>query len=122
VHSRREVNEAIRKGQYFFTDIALEARQDELTALLAAPDEDLPDINPAIAGIYRRKVARLADALQRPEERDEAAAALRDIIECITLTPGARRGEMHATLHGDLRTILEWTERGNTKTDTRLRR
>ncbi len=91
--------------------LALEARQDELTALLANPPEDTPDINPAIAAIYRRKVERLAKALTHPEARDEAAEALRDIIERITLTPGTARGEMHATLHGDLRTILDWTER-----------
>ncbi|MEQ9608374.1 MAG: recombinase family protein [Kiloniellaceae bacterium] len=91
--------------------LALEARQDELTALLATPPADIPDINPAVAGIYRLKVERLAKALTHPEARDEAAEALRDIIERITLTPGTARGAMQATLHGDLRTILEWTER-----------
>ena len=54
---------------------------------------------------------RLTEALQRPDERDEAAAAIRNIIERITLSPGPGRGEIDATLHGDFRTILEWTER-----------
>lgn len=33
------------------------------------------------------------------------------LIERIVLTPGNERGEMFATLYGELRTILEWTER-----------
>jgi hypothetical protein len=33
------------------------------------------------------------------------------LIEKIVLTPGAERGEVFATLHGDLATTLTWTER-----------
>ncbi|WAC28782.1 hypothetical protein [Ancylobacter sp. SL191] len=33
------------------------------------------------------------------------------LIERIVLTPGDERGEMFAALHGERRTILEWTER-----------
>ncbi len=34
------------------------------------------------------------------------------LIPCLmTLTPGPERGEIYATLHGELHTILEWTER-----------
>ena len=51
----------------------LEARQDELAERLAAAPADLPDIHPNIAGIYRRKVARLADALKHPEELSVSA-------------------------------------------------
>ena len=63
---------------------------------------------------------RLTEALQRPEERDEAAAAIGDIIERITLRPGPGRGEIDAPLRGDFRTILEWTHRQKNKTDTPL--
>jgi hypothetical protein len=87
----------------------LEAKEDELTARLAQMPVDIPDIHPNVAGIYRRKVERLAEALRRPEERDEAADAIRSLIECIALTPGEKRGELAATLHGDLGTILNWT-------------
>ena len=93
----------------------LEARQDELVGRLAAAPADLPDIHPNIAGIYRRKVARLADALNHPEDRDEATTAIRGLIERIVLTPGEKWGEVHATLHGDLETILEWTATGDGK-------
>ena len=78
----------------------------------------IPDIHPNVAGIYRRKVARLADALDNPGERDEAASAIRGLIDRIVLTPGARRGEMGAALHGDLGAILEWTGNGHEKTKT----
>ena len=97
----------------------LEARQDELNERLAAVPTDLPDIHPNIADIYRRRVARLADALDHPEDRDAAALAMRGLIERIVLTPSEKWAEMDAVLHGDLGTILEWAGNGreNTKTD-----
>ncbi|MFN3320972.1 MAG: hypothetical protein ACK43M_19680 [Allorhizobium sp.] len=49
----------------------------------------------------------LAGALDRPDERPQAAEALRMLIEKIVLTPGPERGGLYATLHGDLATILE---------------
>ncbi len=90
----------------------LEARQDELNERLAAVPADLPDI-------YRRKVARLADALNHPEDRDAAASTIRGLIERIVLTPSEKWAEMDAALHGDLGAILEWAGNGseNTKAD-----
>ncbi len=98
----------------------LEARQDELNERLAADPADIPDIHPNIAIVYRRKVERLAEALADPRDRDEAAEAIRGLIERIVLTPGGKRGEMYAALHGDLGTILEWAGSGKGKgaTDT----
>jgi DNA invertase Pin-like site-specific DNA recombinase len=87
----------------------LEAQEDALTARLAQAPVDLPDIHPNIADMYARKVARLAEALNHPDERDEAAGAIRGLIEKITLSPGPKRGLLEATLHGDLGAILEWT-------------
>jgi len=86
----------------------LEAKQDELSERLSRTPVDIPDIHPNVGGIYRRKVERLAEALQHPKERDEAAEAIRALIDRITLTPGAKRGEIAAILRGDLGTILEW--------------
>ena len=65
----------------------LEARQDEFAERL-------------------RKVARLAEALNRPEDRHEATSAIRGLIERIVITPGDKWGEVHATFCGDLGTIL----------------
>ena len=69
---------------------------------------DIPGIHPNVAGIYGRDVERLAEALRCPQDRDEAAEGP---IVGITRTPGAKLGEIAATLHGDLGTILEWTTR-----------
>jgi len=96
----------------------LEAKQDELTERLSRAPVDIPDIHPNVAGIYRRKVERLAEALRQPQEREEAAEAIRALIERITLTPGPKRGQIDATLHGDLGTILEWTARTGQKNKT----
>ena len=91
----------------------LEAHQDELKERLSAAAVDLPDIHPNISDVYRRRVARLAEALDHPGDRDVAAAAVRSLIDRIVLTPGAKRGEMDAVLHGDFGTILEWAGGGN---------
>ena len=97
---------------------ALEARQDEIAARLSAAPADLPDIHPNVAAVYRRRVERLSEALNRPEERIEAANAIRGLIERIVLTPGEKWGETHATLHGDLATIVDWTAAGGAKGGT----
>ena len=98
------------------------ARKQELNDRLAAAPQELPDIHPNVSGVYRRKVARLAKALGKPEERDAAAAAIRGLIDGIVLTPGDKRGQLQVTLRGELGNILEWTGSGaeNEKTDTPL--
>lgn len=65
-------------------------------------------MHPGIADIYRRRVARLAETLDDPETRLEAAAAIRSIVGRIVLTLGEKRGEMLATLHGELMGILDF--------------
>ncbi len=89
----------------------LEVRKAELTALLADVPDDTPDILPSASAVYATKVGRLTEALNRPEERSEAAEALRALIEKIVLKPGPNRGEIDATLYGELGTILSWIER-----------
>lgn len=97
----------------------LEARQGELNERLSASPADLPDIHPNIADVYRRKVARLAEALDHPEDREATASAIRGLIERIVLTPSEKWAEMDAVLHGDLGAILERAGSGreNGKTD-----
>jgi site-specific DNA recombinase len=55
-------------------------------------------------------VERLMEALNTPEDRNEAAEAIRALVEKITPRPGPHRGEIDATLHGELGTILGWIE------------
>jgi len=93
----------------------LERQRDEIKTRLAETPHDLPDLHPGIAEGYRRKVERLTETLRDPELRQEAGDAIRSLIERVTLTPGDKRGEIHATLHGDLATIVDWTERAHKK-------
>ncbi len=88
----------------------LDAEEDAVRARIAEAPIDTPDVLPNIAEIYHRKVERLAEALRHPAERDEAADALRGLIERVVLTPGTKRGEITAMLHGEFGTILEWVE------------
>ena len=85
----------------------------------AATIPEYPDIHPNIADIYRRKVARLAEALNNPKDHDAAASAIRGLIERLVLTPSETWAEMDAVLHGDFGAILKWVGNGseNTKTD-----
>jgi hypothetical protein len=87
----------------------LEKEKDRIEARLKRAPELLPRIHPNIAEIYRAKVAKLEEALGRPEDALEAAEAMRALIEKIILTPGASRGEVNAELHGELASILALT-------------
>ena len=99
----------------------LEARQDELTERLSAVPAEIPDIHPNIADIYRHKVARLAEALNHPEDRG-ASSAIRGLTKGILLAPGEAWRQTDITLRGDLGAILEWTGAGNDKTGAPQRR
>jgi site-specific DNA recombinase len=88
----------------------LEAREDALKELLAQEPADVPDIHPNVSGICRKKVERLAKSLNNPEDRYEEAETIRALVEKITLLPGPNRGEIDATLHGELGTILGWID------------
>ncbi|WP_327195000.1 recombinase family protein [Sphingomonas sp. LH128] len=93
---------------------ALEARKAELNVLLSGKPDATPDILPSAAVIYAEKVASLTRALSQPDESHDASEALRQLIEKIVLTPAPERGEMFATLHGELNTILRWVEHQET--------
>ncbi|TCP38015.1 recombinase family protein [Rhodovulum marinum] len=118
--------EAIKAGMFHESMKAemdvLEARKAELASLLSDAPPDMPDRLPSAAALYARKVENLAEALSRPEEQQEAAEALRMLIEKIELIPGPKRGEIDARLYGDLGTILNWIEHqpvdGSGKTNT----
>lgn len=106
----RGIIEAIKAGMFHESIKAemdtLEARRSELNTLLADAPADTPDILSSASAIYAKKVSVLTKALNRKEERQEAAETLRGLIEKILLTPGPERGEIYATLHGELGSIL----------------
>src|SRR3546814_4040154 len=78
----------------------LEREKAEITARLAEAPQDVPDIHPGIAEIYKRKVEQLTATLVDPETRLDASGDIRSLVGKIVLHPGAKRGEIHATLHG----------------------
>ena len=91
----------------------LEAKEDELKARVSHAPEDIPVIHPNVADIYRRRIERLTEALHHPDDAREAAEALREVIDRIVLNPGAKRGDLDVTLHGDFGTILDWIARSD---------
>ena len=118
----KEIVAAIEDGRYSRTLgdrlATLEKEQDALGERLGQAPQDLPDLHPNIAEHYRRRIERLITALASPDVTPDAGEAIRSLVERVTLAPGAKRGEMLATLHGDLGTILEWTERTGRKSKT----
>src|SRR5581483_6495028 len=91
----------------------LERQKAEIEARLCAGEPELPDVNPNVAELYRRKVTRLAEVLAEDPSSQEAAIALRSLIGEVVLTPGEKRGEVNATLRGELMGILDFANGGN---------
>ena len=93
------------------TDRAELAEIEKRTASMIAAIEE--------GGYVRGMSDRLRELEARQDEiaerLAEAADAIRGLIERIVLTPGEKRGEMYAALHGDLGTILEWAGNGRGK-------
>ncbi len=85
----------------------LERERVEISAGLAEAPQDVPDVHPGIAEIYKRKVARLAETLGDPGTQLDASCDIRSLVG-IVHHPGDRRGEVHATLHGALMGILDF--------------
>ena len=61
-----------------------------------------------LGALYAEKVARLAEALNTPDTRDEAGEIIRSLIERIVLTPEGER--LKAELYGDLAGILAFCD------------
>ncbi|MGO8918487.1 MAG: hypothetical protein ACLQJR_21515 [Stellaceae bacterium] len=53
--------------------LRLETRQEEVQTLMSKPIEDRPLIHPALAAVYRRKVADLHSALEKEDMRAEGS-------------------------------------------------
>ena len=84
--------------------LSMEARQDEIDALLAAQPKQKPLIHPGLAELYRSKVEALQDCLEAEETRDEAMELIRSLVDAIVLTP--ENGELRIDLNGELAGIL----------------
>src|SRR3546814_7032510 len=85
----------------------LERQKAEILARMEQAPEDVPDIHPNIAEIYKAKVTQLSEALADPELHDQAAEAFRALVDEVVLEPGDKRGEVNATLRGEVMKILD---------------
>ncbi|HVS08810.1 MAG TPA: recombinase family protein [Planctomycetota bacterium] len=105
----RNIVEAVKAG--FFAPAmkeemaALEARQTELRARMEeAPAEPAIALHPGLVEVYRRRVGELSVSLNDPALRQEAAEALRGLVERIVLLPVD--GALQIELVGELAGIL----------------
>jgi len=83
---------------------SLENRKLELATAVSAAPAKAVRLHPNLAQIYRDKVARLHEELNRPELREEASAAIRSLIEEVRLVPV--EGKLEIELAGALAGIL----------------
>ena len=100
----RRVIEAIKNG-FAGPDLkaewdALQQRMTVLQAKLDAASEPPPLLYPGMAELYRQKVTDLAQALEHPDTRTEAAEAIRGLIDAIVLTPADGALEAHVVRRG----------------------
>jgi hypothetical protein len=91
----RRVIEAIKNG-FAGPDLkaewnALQERKAALQARLDSADERPPLLRLGMAELYRQKVTDLAQALEHPDTRTEAAEAIRGLIDAIALRPAPGR-------------------------------
>ncbi|MBS0967162.1 recombinase family protein [Acetobacter okinawensis] len=85
----------------------LEARKEELMALLADAPQPPPLLHPNMATIYRERITALYENLQNEETNTEAVERLRALVSCIKLIP--QDGELAIFLEGDLAAILNFS-------------
>lgn len=98
----------------------LERDKAEIAARMAQAPADVPDVHPNIASIYRRNLERFTEALNDSDGGRQAAEALRSLIGEIVLTPGPKRGEVHAELRGELIGILAFATEQKPKQNIRF--
>lgn len=96
----------------------LERQKAEITERLSQAPADIPDVHPNIANLYRLRAERFTEALDDPNGGRQAAEALRSLIGEIVLTPGKKRGEVHAELRGELFGILDFIKATENQRDT----
>ena len=83
---------------------ALEARKRLLMAEVKQAPAPRPRLHPKLAELYRERVERLHEELNRAELRSEAAQALRGLVDEVRLIP--ENGRLEIDLLGDLAGIL----------------
>jgi DNA invertase Pin-like site-specific DNA recombinase len=85
--------------------LSLEARQDELTQLIARAHAPKPLIHPGLAQAYRRRVAELHEALTHDADDPALVEEVRSLVDRIVLTPEGK--QLRIDLKGDIEGIFE---------------
>jgi site-specific DNA recombinase len=80
--------------------LALEGRKEELNRILQHAPAPMPRLHPRLADLYREKIERLHEELNRPELRTEAAMVIRSMIDEVKLVP--ENGTLEIELAGVL--------------------
>jgi site-specific DNA recombinase len=80
--------------------MALETKKELLQTVVKQPRPSAARLHPGLAEVYRKKVERLRDELNRDELRSEATEVLRCLIEEIRLHP--ENGRLEIELIGSL--------------------
>ena len=94
-------------GEFVKDDAArIERRMRELTEFLEDNNEKPLLFEPGMAARYKREVARLIEALNSEEHREEASEIIRCLVDRIVLRPSAERDRPIIDLEGDLAGIL----------------
>ena len=91
---QREIDQVVRAILDGFTGPELKAKMNglherkvALDGQLAASDDAIPILHPNMAEMYWAKVEPLRLALEREDNRAQAAEALRGLLDGIVLTP-----------------------------------
>ncbi len=109
----REIIEAVKSGfrsSAMAAELtALEARKQEIEAVVTQSSAPKPRVHPNVANLYRDKVADLHNALDRAETRGDAAGILRGLIAEVRLVP--EDGQLQIEQRGDLAAILSFAQK-----------
>jgi site-specific DNA recombinase len=97
---------------------ALERKRDEAEAAMA--DVELPpaiEFHPNVAESYRKKVRDLRAALAQcgEDDRADAMAAIRELVEKVAIIPAGPYGPVELKIHGRLATLLQASNEGAIK-------
>jgi site-specific DNA recombinase len=99
----RAIEDGVYTGSTKDRLLLLEKRKAELETMKPVPPT--PRLHPNLAALYASKVAGLEEALNEPEAREQAAEALRGLVDEIRLTPDATC-VLQIELYGELGAIL----------------
>ncbi len=124
----RRITKAIVDG--FFNDamkqegLRLNARREELNALLAVEKPNPVVFHPNMAKRYQREISTLIRSFHEGTNRTEAVEIIRSLIERVVLTPNPKGSGMLISLHGDLAGILNMalgSDKGENQTEIDLK-